>query len=73
VFFKVNNLVDDTFIEYYYLINGKINGEEFLNKYNFSYLVVSNDEYLYNYLDNNSNYQLVLESNNRCLFKKISN
>ena len=59
VFLKKNNKKEDIFIELYNLDNDDIfNFEEFLNKYNFNYLLVDNGEKFDKYLKNNENYEL---------------
>lgn len=70
VYVKANNKVEDVFFEYYNLISGKLNVEDFVKKYDFDYFVVAENEYLYFYLTENEQYHLLLNSNGRCLFKK---
>lgn len=47
VFIKANNNKEEIFLEYYNLQNGKMDKEEFLDKYNFDYLVVREYDALY--------------------------
>ena len=47
VFLKENNHKEDIFLEYATLEQGYYNYNEFMNKYNFKYLLIVNDEYLY--------------------------
>ncbi len=49
-------------LEYYNLQNGKLNYKYFLNKYNFDYLLLNNDDTLYYNIDK-SEYELVYEYN----------
>ena len=56
--------------EYYKLARGKIKPNKFLEKYNFDYLVVSNDEVLYYYLKDNKSYEKILKVENSYLYKK---
>jgi hypothetical protein len=72
VFLKVNNKKEDVFIEYYNLISGNLDYNEFLNKYNFDYLIVNKGNNFYKYLKNNSSYELIITSNDRGLFKLTS-
>lgn len=59
VFLKKNNKKEDIFIELYNLDNDdNFNFEEFLNKYDFNYLLVDNGEKFDKYLKNNENYEL---------------
>lgn len=60
VFLKSNNKKEDIFIEYYNLCDGTISSKEFLDKYKFDYLLVSeNLKYLHNEIKNNSEYEEV--------------
>ena len=61
MFLKSNNKKEDIFIEYYDLQKHNIEINEFLNKYNFDYLVVSRDDVLYNYLESSNDYVNVYE------------
>jgi len=60
VFLKSNNKKEDILIEWYNLQTGKINYKEFINKYNFDYLVVEETDILYNYLED-SEYEIIFE------------
>ena len=61
VFLKNNNQKEDIFDEYYKLEENDIDYEEFLNKYNFDYLLVNNSsKHFLNYLQKNDEYQEVL-------------
>lgn len=73
VYLKVNNKSDDVFLEYYDLINGNLDVDKFIKKYNFNYFVVSKNEYFNKYLSSNDNYELILSINDRNLYKAKSN
>lgn len=60
VFLKKNNQKEDILFEYYNLERGKLNYREFLDKYNFDYLVIDSKELLYTYIKD-TNYDLVYE------------
>lgn len=57
VFIKANNHKEDIMLEYYNMSFGILDVEKFLDKYKFTHLVVDKNEMLYNYLENNENYQ----------------
>lgn len=59
VFLKANNKKADVMVEFYKLQYGKINYKDFFDKYNFDYLVVSEYDILYNFID--SGYEIVYE------------
>ena len=64
VFLKANNHVYDIFDEYYNLEKGIEEAKVFLEKYQFDYLLVSEDSYsLYHELKNNKEYEDVLSIN----------
>ena len=60
VFLKANNKKEDIFDEYFDLSNAEIKAKDFLNKYNFDYLLIdSTENNLYNELQDNPNYKEV--------------
>lgn len=61
VFLKSNNKKEDIFIEFYNLQKHNIKINEFLNKYNFDYLVVNSDDVLYDYLESSNDYIKIYE------------
>lgn len=75
VFIKANNGKENIFQEWYDLRHGDIERDIFLQKYDFDYLVVGEDDKLYN-LD--GNYELVFEKDNgddnkgMRLYKKVN-
>ncbi len=81
VFLKSNNKKEDIMKEYYLLQINKIDKKSFLEKYDFTHLIVSKDDKLYKYLKNNKDYkELFRETTNQYhnekiqfyLFKKVS-
>lgn len=74
VFLKANNKKDDIFLEYYNLENGKLYYKDFLNKYNFDYLIIGlYEDILFNYIDYDSDYALIYNKNNQVkLYKRVS-
>ena len=61
VFLKANNKKEDIFDEYYNVYFGNISAKDFLDKYNFDYLLLEADEkYLLNELNKNNGYELLL-------------
>lgn len=58
VFLKSNNKKEDIFKEYYLLQEGKINYKNFLDKYNFDYLIVNDRDTLFYYI-NPAEYEIV--------------
>lgn len=71
VFLKSNNLKEDIFMEYYELQNGTIFYKEFLDKYNFTHVIVSENDILYTYLNYSEDYDLILSNSKYKLFKKV--
>ena len=62
VFLKNNNHKEDIFLEYYNLNNKISNVQDFLNKYNFDYLIVTEDhKYLLYEMQYNNNYEKIKE------------
>ncbi len=61
VYLKVNNKKEDIFAENYYIQMGFYDIKEFLNKYNFTHLLVHMSDMLYNNLED-SNYFILYEN-----------
>ena len=61
VFLKDNNKHSDVFIEYISLQSGEIQYKEFLNKYNFTHILVNETDLLYVYLSEDENYSVFYE------------
>ena len=72
IFLKRNNKKEDILDEYFSVYYGKTDIAKFLEKYDFDYLVVGKDSYfLYNYLKTDKNYQVVVKSKNKKMYKRI--
>ena len=59
IFLKANNKKYDILKELYQLESGKLDIELFLEKYQFTHLLVDNYSPMYKYLSNNSNYEVI--------------
>ena len=71
LFLKDNNHEADYLKEYYNLLAGRIDCEEFINKYGFNYLIVDKQEkHLFNYLENDESFELILGDGNVSLFRR---
>ena len=72
VYLKVNNKKEDIFHEFYLLMNGKLDYDSFLKKYNFKYLLVDKKEPMYRYLNSkyNKDYHLVYKNKKTYLYEK---
>ena len=62
MFLKAKNKKEDIFIEYYDLVSRNIDYRDFLNKYNFDYLIVYSFENLYYDLEHEEDYEVVYET-----------
>jgi hypothetical protein len=71
VFLKSNNKKDDIFKEYYKLEHSRLYYKEVLNKYDFDYLLVSDDETVYYYLDYDTDYKLIHSSSHYRIYEHI--
>lgn len=69
VFLKANNKKEDILDEYYQLQTEDYDYEAFLIKYNFDYLVVTESDKLYNYMDK-TNYEMVYEKLTKTPFQE---
>lgn len=74
VFIKSNNLKEDIMEEYFDLQKGKISYNEFLNKYNFDYLIIEkgHDILYFNFINYDvNNYEKIYENNTHEIWKKV--
>jgi len=70
VFLKQNNKREDILLEYYDVQKIKINGKEFLDKYNFDYLIVTYEDIIYYSLKDDEYekvYEQEIEVNNKLI------
>lgn len=72
VFLKANNKKDDILLEYLNVIMNKKNYNEFLNKYDFDYMLVLKNDLLYNFLRKDKDYNCVFSYNDYYLFKRVN-
>lgn len=70
VFIKAMNKKEDILKDYTYSITGKLNYKDFVNKYNFNYLLVSNEKLMDVYLSKDKMYSVVYKDSNYKIFKK---
>ena len=62
VFLKSNNHKEDILLEFYLLSNGKMKYKEFIEKYNFEYMLINHDDVLVIYmLDDDEDYFIIAE------------
>lgn len=79
IFLKSNNKKEDIIKEYYDLQKGLLDYREFLNKYNFIYLLVGNDDVLFVNISESDGYKRIYEykdDSNKIkyvIFKKVLN
>ena len=71
VFLKSNNKKEDIFYEYYLLTKGRYDIDKFLNKYNFTHLLVTKNDILYKYLINSKDYETIYKEKDYRIFKRI--
>ncbi|MHC1721435.1 MAG: hypothetical protein AB9844_12315 [Clostridiaceae bacterium] len=70
VFLETNNNKDDIFKEYIQMKHGDIYYKNVLNKYNFDYLVVGDNDILFQYLDYDEDYKLVYSNLKYKIYKR---
>lgn len=62
VFLKKNNHKEDIMKEYYLVYNGYISYDEFVNKYKFDYMIIMENERIYDKALKDKNYRLIYHS-----------
>ena len=68
VFLKKNNGKEDILVEYFNILEGKVDIDKFLDKYNFDYVMVNKGENIYKHIKNDDDYELVFKSKNKITF-----
>ena len=63
VFLKFNNKKEDILLEYYLLQHGIISYQDFIDKYNFDYILVSDNDVIYYQIIKDNTYEKVYEGN----------
>lgn len=71
LFQKQINKQEDIYTEYRNLKLGLINYEEFLEKYNFTHLLIADEYAFMNFIENNKEYKAVIEGNGYVLYEQI--
>ena len=72
VFLKSNNKKADILLEYVNLQVGSLLYQDFLNKYEFDYLVIEKEDFLSIYLQKEKNYELIYDDKvNYCIYKRL--
>lgn len=71
VFVKENNGVDDIMAEYYQLQKGNLYYKDFLNKYEFTDLLLETSDTLAVYLPHDGDYRLVYEDDDYTIYHRI--
>ena len=64
----MNNKKEDILVEYFNILEGDIDLDKFLDKYNFDYLIVSKTDNLYNHLKKDTDYEVVFKSKDKKTF-----
>ena len=74
LFLKKNNGEYDYFEEYYAFAMGITYYRDFLDKYQFNYLIINNERYpnIYTLISHDKDFEIIYESDNVYLFKKIN-
>lgn len=74
IFLEENNRYYDVFEEYYCLFNGGIYYKDFLDKYQFNYMILDKDmdSYIYESVLRDPDYEMLYESYDITLFRRVS-
>lgn len=71
VFVKTNNRKTDIMKEYYDLQHGALYYKDFLNKYQFTHIIITKDDILYTYLKHDADYKISFFNKRYTLFERI--
>lgn len=70
IFLKANNKKEDIFKEYYLMEHQLLDHQKFLNKYQFTHLIISKTDTLYKTVSTSKDYQVIYRDTNYSIFKK---
>lgn len=70
IFLKTNNKKEDILKEYYLLSNDHLDYKKFVEKYQFTHLILSKDETLYHYISNDKNYTRIYRGEEYEIYEK---
>lgn len=73
VFVKKNNKKEDIMKEYYLLQTGSLYYKDFVDKYRFTHLIVTEQDILFAYLKHDNDYKVVYSNEKYDLYKRINN
>ena len=71
VFLKDNNKSEDIFKEWYFLQIGKLDYKKFIQKYNFNFLIISKDDFLFDKISNDKNFYCIYKNKKYKIFKNL--
>jgi len=72
VFLKKANHKEDIILEFSDVLNGIIDYDKFIDKYNFTHFITYKNSYIESYLKNNSSFKSVFQDKNIIIYERIS-
>ncbi len=73
IFIKSINHKEDILKEYYLLIYGQISYQQFVNKYNFTHMLIMKTERIYDEACKDKNYKIIYKNKKYAVFEKVKN
>lgn len=70
IFLKANNKKENILKEYYLLSNDHLDYKKFVDKYQFTHLILSKDESLYHHISNDKNYRRIYRGKDYEIYEK---
>lgn len=70
IFLKANNKKENILKEYYLLSNDRLDYKKFVEKYQFTHLILSKEESLYHYISNDKNYRRIYYEKDYEIYEK---
>lgn len=71
IFLKSNNHKEDIMREYYFLQNGLLDYDKFINKYNFTHMIVTKTDSLYDRVSKDNRYKMIYKEKGYKIYVRV--
>lgn len=71
IFLKSNNHKEDIMREYYFLQNGLLDYDKFINKYNFTHMIVTKTDSLYDRVSKDNRYKMIYKGKGYKIYVRV--
>ena len=71
MFLKSNNHKEDIMREYYFLQNGLLDYDKFINKYNFTHMIITKTDSLYDKVSKDKRYKIIYKGKGYKIYERV--